>query len=834
MKEKFKNTKEKIKKFFNNNSPKAIVLSIVMIIGIFLATLTLVFALFIIISAPDFQKEKLYQKESTTIYALDGSVLTKLGKSNLTPITYNDLPEVLIDAIISTEDSRFFQHTGMDMARFIKASLGQVFRSSSSGGASTITMQVVKNTYTSSTARGLKGIIRKFTDIYMAIFKIENAYTKEEILEFYFNSQWLGYDGNINYSGISGVEQASEYYFGKSAKELSLPEASLIAGMFQNPVAYNPYKFPENARKRQNTVLNLMVRHGYITKEEKDDVLKIEIESLLKEHVVTETKSPQAAIDYVILEAEKLTGESPYTTPMKIYSTIDTDKQKDLMDIENEKNYKIPEARGDLQFGIAITSIEDGSITALSGGKNYQAKGSNRALLKRQPGSVAKPLFDYAPYIEYLNGSTYDMVLDEPIEYSAGGKVTNWDNKYRGLMTIKDALGHSRNTPSLRLFKRVAEVDRKLISDFVHNLGINYGSALYESASIGGFDGTSPLEISASYAAFGRNGYYIEPYSITKVELIDSKKVIKHKYKKVEVMSPETAYMITDILMHSARVFVSGATHRSSQVAAKTGTTTIDEAAKKALGLPNNAVMDVWTAMYTTEQSIGVWAGYDKLSKKQYGTSGTLNPVSTGLRRELGKTHKNNLKFKVPSGIIKKSVELETFPAQLPSPYTPKDMIIEALFKSGFEPSEVSTRYSKLENVTNVKTSKDDSYITISWDHIKTPDAINNNYLVDHFNKYYEDHATKYYEARLNYNSKNIGEIGYDIYQVINNQEKLIGRTSSDTFKYKIISNDDYTFIIKTSYSIFKSNQSSGVKTNAGSNNNVDDDYINDDFIGIE
>ncbi len=806
--------KKKLMKFFNIKNTKSFILATVMVVGIFIATVVLLFGLFVIISSPDFKTEKLYHKESTTIYALDGSELAKIGKSNLSPITYDELPEVLIDAIIATEDSRFFQHNGLDAARFTKAAFGQVV-GSSSGGASTITMQVIKNTYTGDVAKGLKGIIRKFTDIYMAIFKLENNYTKEEIIEFYFNSQWLGYDGNVNYSAITGVEQASKYYFDKSVKDLSLPEASLLAGMFQNPVAYNPYRFPDKAKTRQKTVLNLMVRHGYISNEERDDVLSIEISSLLREHGNVANDIPQAAIDYILLEAEKLTGENPYTTPMEIYSTIVSSKQKVLTDLENGVNYEIPESRGDLQFGIAVTSVEDGSIVALSGGRDYQAKGTNRALIKRQPGSTAKPFMDYAPYFEYLNGSTYDMVLDEPIEYSTGGSVRNWDNKYQGLLTTKQALAVSRNTTALRTFQKVAAVDKTYIEDFVKGLGINYGSALYESASIGGFDGTSPLDLSAAFAAFGREGYYIKPYSIKEVIVLETDKKYTHKYKKERVMSAETAYMITDILMHSATIFNPEVKYPTSQVAGKSGTTTIDEQAKKALGLPNSTTMDSWNVSYTAKHSTALWIGYDKLSKEYYMTSPVINPIKRILSREIAHVNDKNVKFKVPSGIVKKEVELETFPAQLPSPFTPENMIGKEYFKKGTEPVEVSSRYSQLKNPTNFKSSVENKTITLSWEKIANPNHIDTDYLINHFNTYYEDFASKYYEQRLEYNAKSIGTIAYDIYVIKNGVEEFLVRTPNNTYTHSVNINGDYEFIIKTSYSIFKENQSSGVKTTA-------------------
>ena len=250
-----KKSKETKKK---KSKKKNIILIILTTLAIIFLSIFLIFVLYIVITAPKFDENALYNKEATIIYDAKGNELAKIGSEKRELVSYDELPQVLIDAIVATEDSRFFQHNGFDLARFLKASVGQLSGNSSAGGASTLTMQVVKNTFTSREASGIKGIIRKFTDIYMSIFKVEKNYTKEEIMEFYVNAPWLG---NNTY----GIEQACQMYFGKSVRDLNLAEASLMAGMFQAPSSYNPFNNPELAAKRRNTVLKLMVKHGYIT-----------------------------------------------------------------------------------------------------------------------------------------------------------------------------------------------------------------------------------------------------------------------------------------------------------------------------------------------------------------------------------------------------------------------------------------------------------------------------------------------------------------------------------------------------------------------------------------
>lgn len=231
------------------------------------------------------------------------------------------MSEVLIDAMIATEDSRFFQHNGFDAARFLKASFGQVInkllhRSSNAGGASTLSMQVVKNSFTSKEAEGWEGIVRKFTDIYLSVFKLEKNYTKQEIIEFYANNHFLG-------ANSYGVEQAARTYFGKHASELNLAEASLIVGIFKAPTSYNPFNYPEAATARRKTVLNLMYYHGYITKEERDLANSIPVKSLLVKSN-DNTSEYQGYIDTVVAEIEKKWKVNPYNTPLIIYTNMDT------------------------------------------------------------------------------------------------------------------------------------------------------------------------------------------------------------------------------------------------------------------------------------------------------------------------------------------------------------------------------------------------------------------------------------------------------------------------------------------------------------------------------
>ncbi len=820
-------TKNKVKKGKKSGSKKNTILIILISLGIVVASAVLAFALYIIITSPDFVVEELYTKEPTVLYDMNGEEITRIGNENVELVTYSDLPQVLVDALIATEDSRFFQHNGFDAARFIRASLGQL-AGQDAGGASTLSMQVIKNTYTDgSLTSGIKGIVRKFTDIYMAVFKLEASYTKEEIIEFYLNSQWLG-GGSTNYASINGVEQGSQYFFGKSVSDLTLAEASLLVGMFNNPSLYNPYSNPEGASNRRSTVLSLMVRHGYITEEEKEFAESVPVESLLADHSDDENTSMyQAFIDYTLLKVEEETGDNPYQVPMEIYTTLDPSIQETLYLLETEEIYTF--INDTVQFGMAVTSTENGAVLALSGGRNYAAQGTNRAVgieykgIRNHIGSTAKIIFDYGPYIEYLNGSTGTLFLDRPWSYTVGGSVVNSSRDYWGEITMRRALVNSRNIPAIQAMQQVAaEVGMDQIAEFASSLGIDYGDELYESAGLGGSGGSNPLSMSAAYAAFGRGGIYIEPYTFTRIVYTETEEEYTHPVERTRVMSEETAYMITDILVDAGRSGVGGNFSISgTDIAAKGGTSTIDSESAKELGIPSNATPNHWNITYSPDYSIALWLGYDDL-RQGYLTSGTgYNPRRQIMAAVAKKIYKTGSRFEQPSGVVSATIELGTYPLQLASEYTPSSLKSTELFKAGYEPTEVSTRFSALENPTNGTSTYDGSTIRISWDAIETPDAIDPNYLEEYFNGYFKglygsDYAQEYYESRISYNNSNIGTIGYQVYlQDASGNLISLGYTTNTYFTYTATPGTDYTFVVKSAYSIFKDNMSSGLTITA-------------------
>lgn len=826
-KAKNKNRTRKNNKEVKSKKSRKLWKKIITIILILCIICILAFAAFfaiVAITAPKFDPEAFNTQEQTVIYDINGNEIAKLGTEKRENISYEDLPQVLIDAIVATEDSRFFEHNGVDLPRFIKATVLQLLGQNEAGGASTLTMQIVKNNLTKKNkieTNPIKKIIRKFQDVYLAVFKVEKKYSKESIMEFYVNDSFLG---------RSGVEETSKYFFNKSASDLTLPEAALIAGLFQSPGLDNPYKNIDNAEKRRDTVLYLMTRHGYITKEEAKFAKSISIESLLANNNVADGKY-QGYIDTVVDEVEEKTGKNPYTIPMKIYTTMEPSIQNGIDNILNGKDFTWE--NDVVQAGIAIVNVETGAISAVGAGRNRVGERSfNFATqARRQPGSTAKPLFDYGPAMEYNNYSTYQLFNDEPWAYTNGPSVGNWDGGYGGLMTLRYAVQYSRNVPALKTFQ---EVGPKNIIKFVNSLGLdialnssseNYklnangsDNAINEAYSIGGTAlGFTPLEMASAYSGFASGGYYTEPYTVTKIEYRNTDEVWEYKPKRERVMSDSTAYLMNNVLESAVTGgFNGGALVWGSHVAAKTGTSNFSDETLKKYNLPSYAVNDIWTVAYTTKYSIALWYGYKEISSEYYLTNNVQKEAV--MRKIMTNIPKDTVGFTMPSSVVASQVEMYTYPAKLPSENTPSDLIKTEYFKKGTHPTEVSERFATINDVKNVKTTIVNNNITLSWD-FETPNVLTDEYLRTYFSQsVFGKQTDKYINERKSYNKNSLGPIIFAIYKIENDgSETLVGTTKENTFKYTGAGSS--LLIIRAEHKYFKANASKGIKVSANLGN---------------
>ena len=792
---------------------------IFILVGIILSVIgALCFWMYIAKNAPKFNEDNLYKKESSILYDKDGEMFAKLGSEFREKITYDELPEVLVNAIIATEDSRFFEHNGFDLPRFVKASIGQVAKKllgvgSNAGGASTLTMQISKNAFTSSESEGVEGIIRKFTDIYVSINEIEKNYTKEQIIEFYVNSYCLG--GNIY-----GVEQAAISYFGKHAKDLNLSEAAIIAGLFQAPNYYNPLKNPENAAVRRKIVLRLMVRHGYITQEEADMANSIPVESLTNTSLNINGNEYQGFIDTVVSEVKADTGYNPYTTAMEIYTTLDRSKQ----DIVNKvmKGETFAWENEYVNAGISVLDTKTGALVAVGTGRDTSGIGLlNHATFenqtKRQIGSTAKPIYDYGPAIEYNNASPANTVGDEYYTYTNGPEIANWDGLYYSLQTYRAALAGSRNVPALKVFQTV---NNKNILEFVTNLGLKPEASdgfVHEAHAIGGYNGESPVTMSAAYAAFANGGVYNEPHTYTKLIYRDTGKEITNEYVTRTAMKESTAYIVYDMLVTTSQEAMLGYRDINGwRYGAKTGTTNFTSETKEANGLTEDAINDLWCNGVTDEYAISVWYGYDKINKENYTHFGNSSHIIL-LRTLAAQIWTRGAQIAQPDSVISVSVEANAYgELKLPSKYTPQDQIVTDLFVRGSEPTEVSNKFQQLDDPTGLKSTYSNGVVTLTWTKIKTPNWLNKEYISNLYaNKFKAiDHRENFANTQYDYFANVLGGVTYNIYKKVDDELTLIGTTADPKYEVNITSTaKDITYVVKTSWLNNKTMESNGIST---------------------
>ncbi|MDM5154873.1 PBP1A family penicillin-binding protein [Bacillus sp. DX1.1] len=636
-------TKEKTmgkKSFFRKFLIGCLILGIVTLV----AGITTFFIM--IKDAPKLDKAKLVNPLSAKIYDKDKKLIYEYGKEKRTNITYDQVPKLVENAFLATEDARFYDHSGIDVKGTSRAVLVSLKGEYGSQGGSTITQQVIKNYFLSMD----KTPKRKAQEIYLA-YKLEQQYSKHEILEMYLNKINLG---NRSY----GIATAAENYYGKELKDLTLPEAAMLAGLPKGPSIYDPTKQQnvERAKERRDVVLHLMNRHGYISQKQMEEAQKVPVtEGLLPPKEVTEMPYP-AFLDAVVKEIEtEMPDVNIGADGLSIYTTLDTKAQQFADNLLNENIIDYP----DDQFQGAFTFMDTktGEVRAIGSGRGESKatfKGYNMAIeLERPVGSTMKPIFDYGPAIEYLKWSTNHQVDDSAYKYSSGQQVQNADKTYKGAMTMRDALKMSRNVPAIKTAK---EVGLSKSQSFSESLGLTFKEDAVESSAIGTNE-SSPLDVAGAYAAFGNDGKYNKPHFVRKVIFSDGKeKSFKPKQKRV--MEDYTAYMITDMLRSVVNSGTGTKANVSSlDVAGKTGTTNYDAKDLAKYGIPASASPDSWFAGYTPQYTMAVWTGYNNKG------DGYLNSNSTPIAQRMFKEMMSEFgtstaRFKQPSSVIQEGDEL--------------------------------------------------------------------------------------------------------------------------------------------------------------------------------
>lgn len=540
-------------------------------------------------------QDKLTVNPPTQIFDRNANLIGELSLEKSDPVEYEDLPELLVNAFVATEDKRFFEHKGVDFWSIGRAAVKDIAARSIVEGGSTITQQLAKNIFLTRD----KTFFRKATEVSIAV-ALENAKTKPEIITMYLN--------RINFGGtIYGIKAASVRYFGKSnLEDLKLWEIATLAAMPKGPSRYNPLRNPELSKERRAVVLQLMYEQGYITKEQMDEAKVVDYN-----YKPPESKQQyQAFIDFAIDEAEEkfgLTEDDLNIGGYKIYTTMDKHAQETVEDaFADDDNFEKSVDDELVQGSMTIINQENGSIVALMGGRNYEKKGYSRVNdSRRSPGSAFKPLVAYAPALESGKFTSSSLLSNE--KQCFGTYCPSNLHGYSTTISMSAAITKSENIPAVWLLN---EIGVNTGFQFAKKLGIGLTDEDKNlSLALGGMSqGTNTLEMAQAYSAFANGGELREAYSIKSIVNSDGDTVYQANTTPERVMSENTAYQMTQMMQEVVTDGTGKNAKISRPVAGKTGTTQSGYE-----GISSNR--DVWFVGYTPEWTAAVWMGYDKPSK---------------------------------------------------------------------------------------------------------------------------------------------------------------------------------------------------------------------------
>ena len=609
-------------------------------------------------SVPKLTENKLQSTNSSRIYDGNGSLIADLGSEKRESASTDEIPIILVNAITSIEDKRFFTHRGIDVYRIMGAAINNLRHNSTQGG-STLDQQLIKLAYfsTNTSDQTLK---RKSQEIWLSL-QMERQYTKQEILTFYVNKVYMG-------NGYYGMKTAAKSYFGKELGDLSVAQAALLAGIPQAPTQYDPYTNPDAAKERRNTVLNEMYEDKNISKEEYVQAKATDISDGLLP--LTNKASYEPYLDnYIKQVIEQVSTEANadiYSAGLDVYTNLDPDIQKYIWNVYNSNDYI---AYPDDKFQVASTIIDvtNGRVVAQLGSRHQDeniALGTNQAVqTDRDWGSTMKPITDYAPAIEkrvYTNTGT--TVYDTPYNFpGTSTPVYNWDRKYYGSISLTYAIQQSRNVTAV---KALQATGLDYAQSFLKDLGIEYPEMFYSNAissSTTSSDpkyGASSEKMAAAYASFANGGTYYKPSYIKSIKFEDGS-TKSYDSKGVEAMSPQTAYMMNSML----KQVLTGGTATEAYVpgtinAGKTGTSNYSDdeyyQVQKESGVYADFIVPDETFVgYNTKYAMAIWTGYENRKTPLYGSDLNIAKQIYGLTsRYLNQMYGAGSKdFDMPSGV---------------------------------------------------------------------------------------------------------------------------------------------------------------------------------------
>ncbi len=647
-------------KFFLNKNAVAILL----VLSAGLATGVSVGAFFALThDLPQIQSLENFRPLAVTrIYSARNILLDELYLEKRDPVPLEQIPQYLKDALVATEDRKFYKHSGVDIKGITRAIIKDIKAGKFVEGASTITQQLAKTLFL--TPR--KTIVRKIKEAILS-FQLERRYTKDEILELYLNQVYFG-------SGAYGVASAARIFFGKSVQDLSLAESALIAGMPKSPSRYSPLVNREQALKRRSIVLTQMRDTGIISADDYNKAIQEEINTSSRQK---STRAPYF-VQYVKNYLENILGASIlYKGGLSIYTTIDYELQQaaemavanGLGTLEN-RMHKNNIDGGNAQAALVALGVKSGDIMAMVGGRDFSVSMFNRASeALRQPGSAFKPLV-YAYAIEQ-GFAQNQLLLDAPVVFRGASQGDDWrpqnfSETYLGEITLRKALAISQNIPAVRLIETLGPSS---VARFAHRLGIESNLEPNLSLALGTSEVTL-LNLTSAYAVFARGGQWIEPYGIIEVTDHRGRVIWSARPQKRLVMTREGAAIITNML---EAVIQEGTGRKAGilrgPVAGKTGTT--------------NNYHDALFVGFSPAVAAGVWVGLD--------LGGTMGDKETGSRAALpiwmnfmtaALADGQQRYFDLPDNTVKKRINPNT------GKLAPDGSIsaVAALFKKGTEP----------------------------------------------------------------------------------------------------------------------------------------------------
>ncbi len=588
--------------------------------------------------------EKINLSLPTEIYSSQGNVIKVLGQRH--PVPLDEISPRFTEAMIATEDSRFYDHSGVDHIGLTRAMLRNIQKMRVSQGGSTITQQLSKNLFFSFERKW----VRKIKELMVAL-QIEATFSKEEILEAYCNQVYFG-------SGAYGVEDASLAYFGKRAKELTLLQAALLAGLPNSPNSANPFNNFERAMRRTRTVLKRMVSSNFISPIQMEEALETDLELAPRR---IQSNPNQYFIQYVIFKLEQEYGkEFVHFGGLKIFTTIDARLQKfaqQAVTTHMKSLDKRMESREDeeiLQAAMVGLENKTGAVRVLLGGRDYAQSQFNRAVSNnRMAGSSFKPIV-YLTAMENLGISPATVMMDEPVTLEISQDKTwepkNFNDEYFGNLILKRALMKSLNVVSAKL---VHDLTPERVIKTARQMGIT--SPLGENLSLAlGATGVSPLEMAGAYSVIANLGILNEPYLIDRIEDFRGNTLYEHFYFGVQRFSQKSIYPLLDMMRGVVEEGTGRVIRRMGfrhPAGGKTGTT--------------NDYKDAWFDGYTKDFSVSVWVGYDSnipmIDRNGRGLTGggASAPIWTYFMKK-ALSGKSPVNFPVPEGIRFVEVDSET------------------------------------------------------------------------------------------------------------------------------------------------------------------------------